>query len=497
MQHMVTGANLETNEGLRSLVDVVMAMNGPNTGGFDQIRPTGAPVRNSIFVSNATLTCRISGYRSRCQQDVNQDVQSSGMSKSATKIQDLEGHAPVASISSAISQKVKVKKYTKFCSEGLEQKSSDFAEPISLEIGQVPIICGYQLGGPSSTDLISKHHFSTFEHDFSTFELIFSTKQATKSMQLEGSHFGGSKTQGLSIGDINKGTTGSHGSHSELVWGENIQVEGEIEHVQNNSQRWPKSMQLEESHFWCSKIQGMSIGDINKGTTGSHGSHSERVWDENIQVEGEIEHVQNNTQCGPKSTQLEESHFGGSKIQGMSIGDINKGTIGSHGSHSERVWDENIQVEGEIEHVQNNTQCGPKSTQLEESHFGGSKIQGMSIGDINKGTIGSHGSHSKRVWDENIQVGGETEIENIQSKPTVVPLPELIIEIDANNNDAAISNTNVNSKATFICYSNVNHHGPLSPLFWPFSRFVWAGQFLCSPLLVACRWHFQVGTVVV
>ena len=377
MQHMVTGANLETNEGLRSLVDVVMAMNGPNTGGFDQIRPTGAPVRNSIFVSNATLTCRISGYRSRCQQDVNQDVQSSGMSKSATKIQDLEGHAPVASISSAISQKVKVKKYTKFCSEGLEQKSSDFAEPISLEIGQVPIICGYQLGGPSSTDLISKHHFSTFEHDFSTFELIFSTKQATKSMQLEGSHFGGSKTQGLSIGDINKGTTGSHGSHSELVWGENIQVEGEIEHVQNN------------------------------------------------------------------------------------------------------------------------TQCGPKSTQLEESHFGGSKIQGMSIGDINKGTIGSHGSHSKRVWDENIQVGGETEIENIQSKPTVVPLPELIIEIDANNNDAAISNTNVNSKATFICYSNVNHHGPLSPLFWPFSRFVWAGQFLCSPLLVACRWHFQVGTVVV
>ena len=377
MQHMVTGANLETNEGLRSLVDVVMAMNGPNTGGFDQIRPTGAPVRNSIFVSNATLTCRISGYRSRCQQDVNQDVQSSGMSKSATKIQDLEGHAPVASISSAISQKVKVKKYTKFCSEGLEQKSSDFAEPISLEIGQVPIICGYQLGGPSSTDLISKHHFSTFEHDFSTFELIFSTKQATKSMQLEGSHFGGSKTQGLSIGDINKGTTGSHGSHSE------------------------------------------------------------------------------------------------------------------------RVWDENIQVEGEIEHVQNNTQCGPKSTQLEESHFGGSKIQGMSIGDINKGTIGSHGSHSKRVWDENIQVGGETEIEDIQSKPTVVPLPELIIEIDANNNDAAISNTNVNSKATFICYSNVNHHGPLSPLFWPFSRFVWAGQFLCSPLLVACRWHFQVGTVVV
>ena len=377
MQHMVTGANLEMNEGLRSLVDVVMAMNGPNTGGFDQIRPTGAPVRNSIFVSNATLTCRISGYRSRCQQDVNQDVQSSGMSKSATKIQDLEGHAPVASISSAISQKVKVKKYTKFCSEGLEQKSSDFAEPISLEIGQVPIICGYQLGGPSSTDLISKHHFSTFEHDFSTFELIFSTKQATKSMQLEG------------------------------------------------------------SHFWCSKIQGMSIGDINKGTTGSHGSHSERVWDENIQVEGEIEHVQNNTQCGPKSTQLEESHFGGSKIQGMSIGDINKGTIGSHGSHSKRVWDENIQVEG------------------------------------------------------------ETEIENIQSKPTVVPLPELIIEIDANNNDAAISNTNVNSKATFICYSNVNHHGPLSPLFWPFSRFVWAGQFLCSPLLVACRWHFQVGTVVV
>ena len=437
MQHMVTGANLEMNEGLRSLVDVVMAMNGPNTGGFDQIRPTGAPVRNSIFVSNATLTCRISGYRSRCQQDVNQDVQSSGMSKSATKIQDLEGHAPVASISSAISQKVKVKKYTKFCSEGLEQKSSDFAEPISLEIGQVPIICGYQLGGPSSTDLISKHHFSTFEHDFSTFELIFSTKQATKSIQLEGSHFGGSKTQGLSIGDINKGTTGSHGSHSELVWGENIQVEGEIEHVQNNSQRWPKSMQLEESHFWCSKIQGMSIGDINKGTTGSHGSHSERVWDENIQVEGEIEHVQNNTQCGPKSTQLEESHFGGSKIQGMSIGDINKGTIGSHGSHSKRVWDENIQVEG------------------------------------------------------------ETEIENIQSKPTVVPLPELIIEIDANNNDAAISNTNVNSKATFICYSNVNHHGPLGPLFWPFSRFVWAGQFLCSPLLVACRWHFQVGTVVV
>ena len=437
MQHMVTGANLETNEGLRSLVDVVMAMNGPNTGGFDQIRPTGAPVRNSIFVSNATLTCRISGYRSRCQQDVNQDVQSSGMSKSATKIQDLEGHAPVASISSAISQKVKVKKYTKFRVWVLEQKSSDFAEPISLEIGQVPIICGYQLGGPSSTDLISKHHFSTFEHDFSTFELIFSTKQATKSMQLEGSHFGGSKTQGLSIGDINKGTTGSHGSHSELVWGENIQVEGEIEHVQNNSQRWPKSMQLEESHFWCSKIQGMSIGDINKGTTGSHESHSERVWDENIQVEGEIEHVQNNTQCGPKSTQLEESHFGGSKIQGMSIG------------------------------------------------------------DINKGTIGSHGSHSKRVWDENIQVGGETEIENIQSKPTVVPLPELIIEIDANNNDAAISNTNVNSKATFICYSNVNHHGPLSPLFWPFSRFVWAGQFLCSPLLVACRWHFQVGTVVV
>ena len=42
--------------------------------------------------------------------------------------------------------------------------------------------------------------------------------------------------------------------------------------------------------------------------------------------------------------------------------------------------------------MQNNTQCGPKSTQLEESHFGGSKIQGMSIGDINKGTLGVMGT---------------------------------------------------------------------------------------------------------
>ena len=245
MQYMVTGANLEMNEGLRSLVEVVMVMNGPETEGFDQVWSTGAPVRNSRFVSNTALTYRISEYRSRCQQDANQDVQSSEMSKSATKVQDPEGHALVASDSSAIHQKVKVKKYKKFCSEGLEQKSSDFAKTISLETSQVPLVRGYQLGGTSSENSISKHYSSTFASTFDDLELNLSTKQATKSIQLEESHFLGSETQGMPIGDINKGTIGSHGNHSEQVWDEDIQVEGETEYVLNNTQCEPLERHVE------------------------------------------------------------------------------------------------------------------------------------------------------------------------------------------------------------------------------------------------------------
>ena len=52
MQNMWTGAHWGMSEGLQSLMDVVMVMDGPNTEGFDQIRSEGAPMRNSDFASN-------------------------------------------------------------------------------------------------------------------------------------------------------------------------------------------------------------------------------------------------------------------------------------------------------------------------------------------------------------------------------------------------------------------------------------------------------------
>ena len=76
MQDMLTGARWRVLEGLRSLLDVVVVINAPNTEGFDQIRSRGAPIRNSDFVSNTTLGYKISEYWNQFKQGTSQGVQS-------------------------------------------------------------------------------------------------------------------------------------------------------------------------------------------------------------------------------------------------------------------------------------------------------------------------------------------------------------------------------------------------------------------------------------
>ena len=74
------------SEGLRNLLDVVMVMYGPNTEGFDQIRSEGALMRNSDFVSNTSLGCKISEYRNQFKQGACQGAQSSALREGSLRV---------------------------------------------------------------------------------------------------------------------------------------------------------------------------------------------------------------------------------------------------------------------------------------------------------------------------------------------------------------------------------------------------------------------------
>ena len=162
MQDMLTGARWRVLEGLRSLLDVVVVINAPNTEGFDQIRSRGAPIRNSDFASNTPLGCKISEYRDQFKQGACQSAQSSALRKSSPKVQYMEGQAPVASISLGIDQKLKVSNYPEFCSECSGAKELDFPGPIFARVGFI-------LSRPNSIRGAASLQNATLDDDFPSF----------------------------------------------------------------------------------------------------------------------------------------------------------------------------------------------------------------------------------------------------------------------------------------------------------------------------------------
>ena len=223
MQNILTGADWEMSEGLRSLMKVVMVMDGPNTEGFEQIRSEGAPVRNSDFVSNTTLGYQISEYRNQFKLAGLRGAQSSALQKGSPEAQDVEGQAPVVSISMGIDQKLKVPIYPEFCSERSGAKELDFPGPISTKIGFILSRPNSIRGAASLQNTILDDDFPSFGSDLCDLEPHFG---AQKSMHREEYGFSSSDKQGEPVGNLINGPNGSHESHSELSGEQYIDVQG-------------------------------------------------------------------------------------------------------------------------------------------------------------------------------------------------------------------------------------------------------------------------------
>jgi hypothetical protein len=213
MQDMLTGARWRVLEGLRSLLDVVVVINAPNTEGFDQIRSRGAPIRNSDFVSNTPLGCKISEYRDQFKQGACQSAQSSALRKSSPKVQYMEGQAPVASISLGIDQKLKVPNYPEFCSECSGAKELDFPGPIFARVGFILSRTNSIRGAASLQNTILDDDIPSFGSGLYD---LYPRFGAQKSMYREEYGFWSSDSQDEPVGNLIKGPNGSHKNHSAL-----------------------------------------------------------------------------------------------------------------------------------------------------------------------------------------------------------------------------------------------------------------------------------------
>ena len=213
MQDMLTGARWRVLEGLRSLLDVVVVINAPNTEGFDQIRSRGAPIRNSDFVSNTPLGCKISEYRDQFKQGACQSAQSSALRKSSPKVQYMEGQAPVASISLGIDQKLKVPIYLEICSERSGAKELDFPGPIFARVGFILSRPKLIRGAASSQNTILDDDFPSFGSDLHDLDPPFG---AQKSMYREEYSLSNSDNQGEPVGNLIGGVNGRRKNHSAL-----------------------------------------------------------------------------------------------------------------------------------------------------------------------------------------------------------------------------------------------------------------------------------------
>jgi hypothetical protein len=73
-------------------------------------------IYRKLKVQFYTLGYKISEYTTQFKQDTFQGAQSSALPKGSSRAQDMEGQAPVVSISLEIDQKLKVPIYPKICS---------------------------------------------------------------------------------------------------------------------------------------------------------------------------------------------------------------------------------------------------------------------------------------------------------------------------------------------------------------------------------------------
>ena len=92
-------------------------------------------------------------------------AQSSELQKGSPKIQDMEGQAPVISISLGIYQKLKVPFYPEFCSERSGAKELDFPGPISTKIGFILSRPNSIRGAASLQNIILDDDFPSFGSD--------------------------------------------------------------------------------------------------------------------------------------------------------------------------------------------------------------------------------------------------------------------------------------------------------------------------------------------
>jgi hypothetical protein len=269
MQDMLTGARWRVLEGLRSLLDVVVVINAPNTEGFDQIRSRGAPIRNSDFVSNTPLGCKISEYRDQFKQGACQSAQSSALRKSSPKVQYMEGQAPVASISLGIDQKLKVPNYPEFCSECSGAKELDFPGPIFARVGFILSRTNSIRGAASLQNTILDDDIPSFGSGLYD---LYPRFGAQKSMYREEYGFWSSDSQDEPVGNLIKGPSKSYKNHSAtsgkqyigvLIRGSKLGLDGtkEAPNEAHSEQAGPMNSENDEESI-DNSIRGIHVGQL-------------------------------------------------------------------------------------------------------------------------------------------------------------------------------------------------------------------------------------------
>ena len=168
-----------------------------------------------------TLGYRISEYRNQFKQDTLQGAQSSALNKGSPRAHDMEGQAPVVSISLKIDQKLKMPIYPKICSwcnvvprAILRNNHAESSRQHSS------FVLGFYGVGNSA---ISKSEQDSRNSQLNSCHLRHES-EASKSMRREEYGFSSSDNQGEPVGNLVKGSNGSHKNHSELSGEQHIDV---------------------------------------------------------------------------------------------------------------------------------------------------------------------------------------------------------------------------------------------------------------------------------
>ena len=272
MQNMSTGAHWGMCEGLQSLMGVVKVMDGPNTEGFDQIRSKGAPMRNSDFASNGHLKPKISEYGNQFKQGACQSTQSSALRKGSPEVQDMEGQAPVVSITLGIDQKLKMPIYPEFCSERNVVLRTILRDSHAKSSRQRSgFVLGFH-GGGNSANSKSEHVSRNFQVDSRDLRHEF---EASKWTYREEYGFSSNNNQDESVRDLIKGPNGGHTNHSALSGEQYIDGQGVAGLGQNGTIEAPKVAHSEEAGPMDNSNDEELIGNIIRGTNASQLGHSE------------------------------------------------------------------------------------------------------------------------------------------------------------------------------------------------------------------------------